>query len=119
VHFNHPRARSLGLLPTTGNGSQGSISRTYFNVVDSGINEISAVPFPSVPGTVTTSPGFNKVVILRKFRREKPRGIGGNIPHVFVTPRFPHVHDALRISSPRFPAAQGPQPYKQRSTLTI
>ncbi len=40
---------------------------------------------PVTPGksTTTTSPGFNKVVFLWEFCGEQPRGIGGNVPHVF------------------------------------
>jgi hypothetical protein len=46
---------SVSLVPDSGNGSSSSGADTFFNVVDSNFNEISAVPFTSTPGTVTIS----------------------------------------------------------------
>ncbi len=44
---------TVGLVPTSGSGSMAGNSSSYFNVVDSNFNELSAVPFASVSGTVT------------------------------------------------------------------
>ncbi len=43
---------TVALVPTSGNGSMASGASSYFNVVDSNFNEISAVPFGSTSGTV-------------------------------------------------------------------
>ena len=44
---------TVSLVPPTGSGSSGGgIASSYFNVVDSNFNELSAVPFTSTPGTV-------------------------------------------------------------------
>ena len=45
-------AFTVSLLPPSGDGSSSSGSGTYFNVVDSNFNEVSAVPFTSSSGTV-------------------------------------------------------------------
>ncbi len=44
---------TVSLVPTSGDGSMNSGASSYFNVVDSGFNQISAVPFTSNSGTVT------------------------------------------------------------------
>jgi hypothetical protein len=44
---------TVSLVPSSGNGSSHSSASTYFNVVDSNFNELSAVPFTSTSGTVT------------------------------------------------------------------
>jgi hypothetical protein len=47
----------VSLVPPTGNGSSSGGPSTYFNVVDSSFNELSAVPFTSTPGTVNVVSG--------------------------------------------------------------
>ncbi len=47
---------TVSLVPDSGSGSQNTSSSTYFNVVDSSFNEISAVPFTSTSGTMTITP---------------------------------------------------------------
>jgi len=44
---------TIGLVPSSGDGSMNSGASSYFNVVDSSFNELSAVPFTSSSGTVT------------------------------------------------------------------
>lgn len=43
---------TIALVPTSGSGSMLSGAASYFNVVDSNFNELSAVPFASTSGTV-------------------------------------------------------------------
>jgi hypothetical protein len=44
---------TVSLLPSMGDGSSGSGSGTFFNVVDANQDEVSAVVFTSASGTVT------------------------------------------------------------------
>jgi len=44
---------TVGLVPSSGDGSMAGNASSYFNVVDSDFNELSAVPFTSTAGTVT------------------------------------------------------------------
>jgi hypothetical protein len=43
---------TVSLVPNTGEGSSSLGAATYFNVVDSNLNELSAVPFTSTPAKV-------------------------------------------------------------------
>ncbi len=44
---------TVALVPSFGSGSQTGGASSYFNVVDSGFNELSATPFTSTSGTVS------------------------------------------------------------------
>ena len=52
---------------------------------------------PITPGkSMTTTPGFNKVVLLCcEFCGKQPRRICGNLPHVLFTPSVAGVHNAF------------------------
>jgi hypothetical protein len=75
---------TVSLVPPTGNGSSSGGASTYFNVVDSSFNELSAVPFTSTPGTVMITPsaipepasivsGLTAVLILAGFHHVRHR----------------------------------------------
>ena len=96
---------TVSLVPTSGNGSSSSGSGTYFNVVDSSFNELSAVPFTSTSGTVNIVSAASPRAVLDRLRPDRVDGTQGPSDASV----FSATHDTLK-SRQRAPSAPSRRP---------